>query len=542
MKCIKSGKTDSCIIQERCPRKRGNSAPPASARDIGCSAEQKKQDTQPCLKRTQACKRANSEATQPAVHQPKCQRSTQIRVQPIHDHLLDQIPEEDEEELAPVLSSAVLQSTAEFFDAISNHGPGVDSEVSDSGGEEVIDINVDDDNCNDSDPLSSESEDGNITQAVRSGQWQHRTAIKPAQRPGKSKKDTMSKGRVVAKLTSSNYDPETCAFDIQCAVCLPDGGNSPFKISSMVTLDELHITVSEKLHRFPGLISLCYRLDSDKAKFGATSIQSEEELDLFKTRMHTLIVPQCLPSGKLSTRPLKAVLVFFEDVSTADAKNPSTTTSNGNKAKPSSSPSSTLEGTTRLQKLVEDLQKHWRCEKHSKGPESLVYCYSPSGANICYPLTHANISYWAVEIMDDNGCGRVMVDRKPPGIIYKDVRPRSRSSNPPVPASHPSSLPYGSYPPPFFVLPPWGPPGFQGGNYTPSQPNEFPSHTSFNVPPANPSTSVANIPNIVDWFTFLDQHEQQNKDGITFSPYGTMLWCGQLFLQECKGERGKAVG
>ncbi|KAI6009822.1 hypothetical protein PISMIDRAFT_106262, partial [Pisolithus microcarpus 441] len=193
-------------------------------------------------------------------------------------------------------------------------------------------------------------------------------------------------------------------FNIQCAICLPDGGNSPFKILSMVTLDELCITVSEKLHRFPGLISLCYRLDSDKAKFGAMSIQSEEELDLFKARMRTLIIPQCLPSGKLSTCPLKAILVFFEDVSTADAKNPSTTSS-GSKAaarssqKPSSSPSGMLEGSSHHQKIIKDLQNHWGCEKHSKGPDHLVYCYSPSGASVCYPLTHSNISYWALEIV-----------------------------------------------------------------------------------------------------------------------------------------------
>ncbi|KIK10991.1 hypothetical protein PISMIDRAFT_77775, partial [Pisolithus microcarpus 441] len=243
-------------------------------------------------------------------------------------------------------------------------------------------------------------------------------------------------------------------FDIQCAVCLPDGGNSPFKISSTVTLDELRITVSEKLHHFPGLISLRYRLDSDKAKFGATSIQSEEELDLFKTQMRSLIVPQRLASGKLSTRPLKAVLVFFEDVSTADAKN-SSTAGNGNKAaarssqKPSSSPSGTLEGTSRHQKLVEDLQKRWRCDKHSKGPDNPVFCYSPSGASVCYPLTHSNISYWALKIMDDNNCGRVTIDTKPPGVPCNEARPRTRSSIPPMPAGHSPPLPYPSYPLPY---------------------------------------------------------------------------------------------
>ncbi|KAI6102104.1 hypothetical protein F5141DRAFT_1217664 [Pisolithus sp. B1] len=346
VRCAKSGKT--CAPQERCPYKWVNSKPPTSAQDVSYSTEQGKQDIQHYPKHSQARKRVNSEAMQLAVHQAKCQHSTQTRVQPTHDRPLDQIPEEDDNELAPILSSTALQSATEFFGVLSNHGPGVESDISESGGEEVININIDDDDdCNNSDIPSSESEDGGITGKIRSGQWQHRGAIKPAQRPANSKKSTTSKGRAVAKSVSLNYDPETCAFDIQCAVCLPDGGNSPFKISSTVTLDELRIAVSEKLHHFPGLVSLRYWLDSDKAKFGATLIQSEEELDLFKMRMRGLIVPQRLPSGKLSTRPLKAVLVFFEDVSTADAKNPSTA-GNSNKAamcssqKLSSSPSGTL--------------------------------------------------------------------------------------------------------------------------------------------------------------------------------------------------------
>ncbi|KAI6096096.1 hypothetical protein EDD16DRAFT_1720267 [Pisolithus croceorrhizus] len=430
----------------------------------------------------------------------------------------DQIPEEDDDELTPVPSSAALQSTTEFFGALSNHGPGMESEASGSGGEEVIDINIDDDNCNISDILSSESEDGNI---IRSGQWQHRSATKPAQRPVNLKNSATSKGKVVAKSASLNYDPEMCAFDIQCAVCLPDGGNSPFKISSTVTLDELRIAVSEKLHRFPGLVSLRYQLDSDKAKFGATSIQSEEELDLFKTRMCGLIVPQRLANGKLSTCLLKAILIFFEDVSTVDTKNPSTA-SNGNKAK-LSSPSSTLEGTNCHQKLIEDLQKRWRCEKHSKGPDSPVFCYSPSGASVCYPLTHSNISYWALEIMDNNNCGRVTIDKKPSGIRCEDARPRTHSSAPPVQVRHPPTIPYPSYPPPVFILPPWGPPGFQGGNYAPMQLTSIASHSSHNAPPSNPSASEPEIPDIINWLAYLDQHEQCNKDGIVFLQFGPVL-------------------
>ncbi|KAI6137075.1 F1/V1/A1 complex, alpha/beta subunit of ATPase [Pisolithus sp. B1] len=82
------------------------------------------------------------------------------------------------------------------------------------------------------------------------------------------------------------------------------------------------------------------------------SIQSEEELDLFKTQMHGLIVPQHLANGKVSTHLLKAVLVFFED-------NPSMA-GNSNKAK-----------------LIEDLQKHWRSTSPI-GPLKFLYSFSLS--------------------------------------------------------------------------------------------------------------------------------------------------------------------
>ena len=58
---------------------------------------------------------------------------------------------------------------------------------------------------------------------------------------------------------------------------------------------------------------LCYRLENNKPKIGATSIQTDEELDLFKECMRVLIVPQKLPNGKISTQILKPVRVYFED-------------------------------------------------------------------------------------------------------------------------------------------------------------------------------------------------------------------------------------
>jgi hypothetical protein len=107
----------------------------------------------------------------------------------------------------------------------------------------------------------------------------------------------------------------TCwaAFKIPSAVKCSDGTYAPFTIASTISYDGLHILIAEKLRCFPGLMKLQYRLDSDKAKTGATSIRSDEELSIFKERMRRLIVPQRLPSGKISTRPLREVRVCFED-------------------------------------------------------------------------------------------------------------------------------------------------------------------------------------------------------------------------------------
>lgn len=57
-----------------------------------------------------------------------------------------------------------------------------------------------------------------------------------------------------------------------------------------------------------------YRLSTDNSKAGAISIQTEEELRLFKERLRSIIVPPRLANGKVSTRAPKAVLVYFEDV------------------------------------------------------------------------------------------------------------------------------------------------------------------------------------------------------------------------------------
>jgi hypothetical protein len=71
--------------------------------------------------------------------------------------------------------------------------------------------------------------------------------------------------------------------------------------------------VAEKLKCFPGLLQLRYRLDTDKPRTSATSIRTEDELEIFRDRMRLLLVPQRLASGNISTRMLKMVCVCFED-------------------------------------------------------------------------------------------------------------------------------------------------------------------------------------------------------------------------------------
>lgn len=49
-------------------------------------------------------------------------------------------------------------------------------------------------------------------------------------------------------------------------------------------------------------------------------------------------------------------------------------------------------------------------------------------------------------------------------------------------------------------------------------------HRDAPTPTTTHITPVTNIPtDIVSWFSYLDQHEERNKDGITFAPYGSIL-------------------
>jgi hypothetical protein len=48
-----------------------------------------------------------------------------------------------------------------------------------------------------------------------------------------------------------------------------------------------------------------------------------------------------------------------------------------------------------IKAIIADLQKHWKCEIHSKEKEK--YCWKSEG--ICYELSHNNLGFWAIEIV-----------------------------------------------------------------------------------------------------------------------------------------------
>ena len=124
-----------------------------------------------------------------------------------------------------------------------------------------------------------------------------------------------------------------------------------------------------------------------------------------------------------------------------------------------------------------------------------------------------------------------MVDEKPPTLYLHNAHEHSRSIPPhsqfPQPGNQGFSLPY-NYPSPIIVMPPWGLPGNQGqygamaaASNTVAVPSEL-TESQSQVSQPTPSASVK-IPNIVQWFCYLNKDERRNKDGIIFSPYGINL-------------------
>jgi hypothetical protein len=61
--------------------------------------------------------------------------------------------------------------------------------------------------------------------------------------------------------------------------------------------------------------------------------------------------------------------------------------------------------------------------------------------------------------------------------------------------------------------------GYQGHYFGMPPPVMNPMPTLGTVP----NVATITIPDIVSWFSYLDRHEQRNKDGIIFAPYGVTL-------------------
>ncbi|KIN97849.1 hypothetical protein M404DRAFT_10681 [Pisolithus tinctorius Marx 270] len=145
----------------------------------------------------------------------------------------------------------------------------------------------------------------------------------------------------------------------------------------------------KKIRRYLGQIKLQYQLDSDKVKAGSISIQTDDKLDIFKARMRSLIVPKCLPSGKPSTHPMKTILIYFEDAGGEDSH---LSAGDGNKVgSKGSGPSSKWNLSSTRGELIDN-------EEQEKIVAALQECWSPGEKTVCYPLTHSNIAFWALQI------------------------------------------------------------------------------------------------------------------------------------------------
>ena len=151
--------------------------------------------------------------------------------------------------------------------------------------------------------------------------------------------------------------------------------------------------------------------------------------------MRALVVPQRLSNGKISTRTLRPIIVFFEDSgdsgSTGDSiggKGHKSTNSKSHGSGPSGKKVSlshlvrrfsadqtmhassmvqfsTGDGTSNVpednhaQKAIKttiaDLQKRWKCDIHSKEKEK--HCWQSEG--ICHELSFNHFGFWAIEIV-----------------------------------------------------------------------------------------------------------------------------------------------
>jgi hypothetical protein len=118
---------------------------------------------------------------------------------------------------------------------------------------------------------------------------------------------------VISLIQTCNINP--IVFEISCVLWTQDGCDHPCIVSSSITYYMLHDVIGKKLSKRTEQVQLQYPLNMDKVKSQGVSIQSLEEFDLFISRMQPLIVPLRLANGKPSTCALRAVMVYFENVS-----------------------------------------------------------------------------------------------------------------------------------------------------------------------------------------------------------------------------------
>jgi hypothetical protein len=137
--------------------------------------------------------------------------------------------------------------------------------------------------------------------------------------------------------------------------------------------------------------------------------------------------------------------------------------------------------------------------------------------------------------------GNTTIEEKPATLSLHTARPSSRASTPRPPDQMGFPGPYTmapgmyGYPQGPIPMPMWGYPGGMppplAGQYfgtQPPMPVMNSTHTTGMSTSASATMSESNttpivIPDVVTWFTYLDQHEERSKDGIVFAPYGASL-------------------
>jgi hypothetical protein len=92
--------------------------------------------------------------------------------------------------------------------------------------------------------------------------------------------------------------------------------------------------------------------------------------------------------------------------------------------------------------IISELQSKCRCTKHLK--DHNIYCYYSIDGNVCFTLTHVNISFWALEIVHYSVLlsfkrtnlkfiqieGNMTIEAKPATLYLHMVRPSSQVSTP----------------------------------------------------------------------------------------------------------------